>query len=170
MKQTLIILRGGPATGKSTICEAVQKENKRIIWLHVDSFKRFLRSGNDEVDRNHWYGAAAASLEYFLANKFSVLAEGIFQFTKHVEYFIEIANKYSVKIKVFELTAPTSILVTRDSQRKGVPEKLRPSLSKGTIKNLSQQVTENHFPNAEIIETNNTSIQQIVHKILSEFS
>ncbi|MBI2036510.1 AAA family ATPase [Candidatus Microgenomates bacterium] len=169
MQQTLIILRGAPASGKSTVCEEIQKRKKNIVWFHVDSFKRFLNSRNEVSDRDHWYGAAAASLDYFLNKKFSVLAEGIFQYHKHVNLFIQIAQKHGVKIKIFDFVAHNDILLQRDKTRKGVPEGLRKALAEETIKNLAHEIYNNKFPDAKIIDTEKESIEHIVQKILSEF-
>lgn len=169
MGQVLVILRGGPASGKSSVCEEVQKRNSKIVWLHVDSFKRFVNTGNKSSDRNHWYGASAASLNYFLKNGFSVLAEGIFQYHEHMQLFLQTAEKYVVKGKVFELASDPEILIQRDKTRKGVPQGLREPLPKETIKKLAFQIRDSHFPNAEIIDTDKESLDSIIEKILKEF-
>lgn len=166
-QQVFIILRGGPATGKSTICKEIQKRMPEIIWLHVDSFKRFLNSGNENRDRDHWYGAAAASLDYFLAQNFSVIAEGIFQDHKYINLLLETAKKQNVRTKIYELLASGEVLIERDRKRKGVPEGIRPRLSKDIIKRLASQVNDNHFPEAEIINTEELTMTQIVDSILS---
>jgi predicted kinase len=164
-KPTLVILRGGPSTGKSTICEEIRKKDPKIIWLHVDSFKRFVNSGKPNTDRDHWYHAASATLDYFLSQNFTVIAECIFQYRKHVNIFLKTAKKHHAKALVFELVANPKSLIKRDRGRKGVPEGLRPPLPEKTIKSLTSLVNENHFPGAIIIKTDQTTIKDTVDQI-----
>ena len=78
MKQVLVILRGAPSSGKSTLANKLRDYDKRIVWLKVDNFKPFFSDNTDLIvdDVNK---TALNSLNYLLDQGFSVVMEGIFQ-------------------------------------------------------------------------------------------
>jgi len=41
MKQVLIVLRGAPASGKSTISKRLRDSDNKIVWLKTDNLKSF---------------------------------------------------------------------------------------------------------------------------------
>lgn len=75
--QKLIIIRGAPASGKSTIAKKLRDFKKKIVWLKVDNFKDFF-SEDGTLGLEYANEAAVVTLKYLLNQGFSVIMEGIF--------------------------------------------------------------------------------------------
>ncbi len=49
MTQFLVIIRGAPASGKSSIAKKLRNYSKKVAWLKVDNFKDFF-SGEPSLE------------------------------------------------------------------------------------------------------------------------
>src|SRR4030042_6185925 len=83
MNQCLVILRGAPASGKSTIAKKLRDFQKKIVWLKVDNFKDFF-SEEDTLGLKYANESAVVILDYLLGQGFSVIVAGIFQNTDYI--------------------------------------------------------------------------------------
>lgn len=75
--QKLIIIRGAPACGKSTIAERLRNFEKKIVWLKIDAFKGFFAADASEM-LGVVHETAAATLEYLLRGRFFGSGGGYF--------------------------------------------------------------------------------------------
>src|SRR5579862_2776516 len=118
MSQFLIVLRGAPASGKTTIAKRLRNFDKKIVWLKEDNFKDFF--GEDtEQQLLYAYKTSLPVLSYLLENGFRVVMDGIFR-DVHLDILKQVvheAEKRQILVKVFQLTCPLPTLLERDKKR-----------------------------------------------------
>lgn len=166
MNQRVIVLRGVPGSGKSTIAKSYRNLQSKFVWLKVDNFKDFFAEDSSEA-LEYVNGAAVVTLEYLLENGFSVVMDGVFQDTSSIDKAEEVASKLNVPVRVFELKASLETLVHRDKSREGVREKLRPQLGDKTIRNIFQVLKDNPYKKAINLDTEKNSVVEC-RKIIEE--
>jgi predicted kinase len=169
--QKLIILRGAPSSGKSTIAKSLKSLKNKVAWLKVDSFKSFFAKDvaeeNEAID--YVNQAAIASLEHVLKQGFSVVMEGIFQNPKYITAAVNVAKQANIQFKVYELECPLEVLQARDKVRGGVKEGCRKPLGDKVIAKLNQIIQENPWSGAEKLDTEKLSLDKCVDILNKEF-
>ncbi len=168
MKQVLVILRGAPSSGKSTIAKAIRNYHEKIIWLKVDNFKTFFSDDSDLVidDANL---AAVDSLRYFLGKGFSVIMEGIFQDPQYVRQAVDVAKKNNIGVKVYQLDCSLATLQKRDKEREGIALAHRKKLGDETIAKLFEDLRLNPYQGAINLDTERLSLNQCIDEIRNNF-
>src|ERR1035437_3519130 len=164
MNQFLIILRGVPASGKTTIAKQFRNFDKKIAWLKVDNFKEFFAE-DSSVALDYVNGSAIATLEYLFDQGFSVIMDGVFQETSAIDEALELAGGKNIKAIVYQIKCSLSILQERDRTRPGVKEGHRKPLGDDVIARIYQKLETTFYPNAEIINTEQLSLQECIEKI-----
>jgi len=172
MKQFLVVLRGAPASGKTTIAKRLRNFDKKIIWLKVDNFKDFF--GEDtEQQLLYAYKTALPVLEYLFENGFSVVIDGIFR-DVHLDILkqaIDEAKKREISNNVFQLDCPLQTLLDRDKIRVEETHGLRKPFEKTTLIKIYENLKNNPIPNAEIMDTHSNSLEEcvaIIEKLIPE--
>lgn len=168
MDQRLIILRGAPASGKSTIAKKIRNFEEKMVWLKVDAFKDFFAVDADPA-LDFVNGAANATLAYLLDNGFSVVAEGVFQKIEYIDSLVNTAKSENIPYKVFELEVSLKTLKQRDRVREGVPQGLRPSLGDGVMGRIYGIIKDNPHPQAIKMDAENYSIEECIEIINKSF-
>lgn len=168
MSQRLIILRGAPASGKSTIAKSYRDIEKRIAWIKVDNFKDFFSDSSD-MTLPFVNGSAIATLEYLLNKKFTVVLDGIFQGTTTIDDALEIAEELNIHAKVFEIEIPLAILVNRDMHREGVRDGIRAPLGEETIRKIIDNQKHSPYLNAIKLDTEKYSPKECKEIIEKSF-
>lgn len=168
MEQKVIVLRGAPASGKSTIAKSFRDFDKKIAWLKVDNFKDFFAE-DSSVALDYVNGSAIATLEYLLNNGFSVVMDGVFQNPRVLEQALSLSASKGVPCLVFELHAPLDVLQKRDKERDGVKEGLRPVLGNESIEHLYGVLKDTARKDAVKIDTSQNSVEECKEIILDSF-
>lgn len=170
--QKLIVLRGAPASGKSTIAKKLRNFKQRITWLKVDNFKPFFSDSvseeNDAVD--YVNQAAISTLQHLLSQGFSVVMEGIFQNPKYITLAAEVAKKKNIQFKVYKLECPLKILQSRDKNRPGVKEGCRKPLGNKAIAYLYNVIEENPWNGTEKLDAEKLSLEKCVELLKKTFN
>lgn len=166
MKQVLVILRGAPSSGKSTIAKKLRDYDKKIVWLKVDNFKPFF-SDNTDVIVDDVNKTALNSLNYLLDQGFSIIMEGIFQNPEYIQKAVDIAEKKNILSVVYQLDCPLKTLQERDKIREGVKEGCRKTLGDEVIERLFRTIVENPYQNSIRLNTEKTSLEQCLEIIKS---
>ena len=168
MKQVLIVLRGAPASGKSTIAKKLRDYDKKIVWLKIDSFKPFFSDDTDLIvdDVNK---TALNSLDYFLDQGYSVIMEGIFQNPQYIKKAVDIAKQKSLSVSVYQLDCSLQTLQERDKTREGVKEGCRKVLGYEVIERLYKAIENNPFENIIKLDTEKISLDQCLEIIKKNF-
>jgi len=168
MKQVLVILRGAPSSGKSTLANKLRDYDKRIVWLKVDNFKPFFSDNTDLIvdDVNK---TALNSLNYLLDQGFSVVMEGIFQNPQYIQNAIDIAKQKNIPSIVYQLDCSLKTLQERDKTREGVKEGCRKLLGDEVIKRLYEVIENNPFKNIVKLDTEKVSIDECINLLKKNF-
>jgi len=166
--QRVIILRGTPASGKTTIAKKFRNFEEKVAWLKVDNFKDFF-ADDSSAALEYVNGAAVATLRYLLDKGFSVVMDGVFQDTAAIDEALKVAESKNVTAKVFELQVSLDTLLDRDKIREGVPEGLRPPLGGETITKIFNKLKENPYPESIPLDTEKNTLDQCIELISKEF-
>ena len=168
MKQVLVILRGAPSSGKSTLANKLRDYDKRIVWLKVDNFKPFFSDNTDLIvdDVNK---TALNSLNYLLDQGFSVVMEGIFQNPQYIQNAIDIAKQKNIPSFAYQLGCSLRTLQERDKTREGVKEGCRKLLGDEVIKRLYEVIENNPFKNIVKLDTEKVSIDECINLLKKNF-
>jgi len=168
MKQILVILRGVPASGKSTIAKSLRNYEKKIAWLKVDNFKPFFAENTDLIlgDVNN---SAIVVLNYLLDQKFSVVMDGVFQDPLYIQKAVDLAKQNNIPTYVYELVCSLETLQKRDKTRPGIKEGCRKPLGDFVISNLSKIIEKNPFKEVVKINTEKTSLEECIKLIQKNF-
>jgi chloramphenicol 3-O-phosphotransferase len=159
MNQFLVIIRGTPASGKSTIAKSFRDFSKKIVWLKVDNFKDFFSDDSSEA-LEYVNRSAIATLEYLLDEGFSVVMEGVFQDTKAIRFATNIAKQKSIPYNVFQTDIPLEIIKQRDLERPGVKEGLRKPLGDQALEQIYSVVKNTPYEGSVILDTNKYSLEE----------
>lgn len=169
MKQILIILRGTPSSGKSTIAKNLRDYKKKIAWLKVDNFKPFFAESTDSIldDVNK---TALTVLNYLLDQQFSVVMEGVFQNPTYIQEAVNIAKQKNISVFAYELKCSVKILQERDKIRPGIKERCRKPLGDFIINNLNKIIENNPFKEAIKLDTEKASLDECIKIIKNNFN
>jgi broad-specificity NMP kinase len=164
MGQFLIILRGTPASGKSTIAKSLRNFKKKIAWLKVDNFKVFF-SDDASSALKFVNGAAVSTLKYLLEQNFSVVMEGVFQETRAIDQAIEIVKEKGIRYIVIELRCSLPALQARDKSREGVEQGIRKPLGDDILSEIYNKLNNSFYPEAKMLDTENKSLEECLSEI-----
>jgi predicted kinase len=169
INQFLIILRGVPASGKSTIAKEFRDFDKKIVWLKVDNFKDFFAE-DSSVALDYVNGSAIDTLEYLFNQGFSIVMDGVFQETDVIDKALAFAKEKNIKVIVYQIKCSLLVLQERDRTRSGIKEGCRKPLGDEVIKEIYQKLDTTYYPNAKILDTEHISLQECVEIIKSDIN
>ena len=166
--QKLIILRGAPSSGKSTIAKSLRNIKEKIAWLKVDNFKVFF-ADDASCALNYVHKSSIATLEYLLSQGFSVIMEGIFQDPKYITLATQAAKRRNIPFKVFELECSLETLQKRDKSRIGIKEGCRKPLGSKVITHLYNVIIENPWNKVVKLNTESMTLEECINILKKEF-
>jgi len=170
LKQFLVIIRGAPASGKTTIAKQLRNFEKKIVWLKVDNFKDFFSGEASLVEQKYVDECALTVLEYLLNNGFSVVMEKIFFDPFIIPQAVKLAEKKKIKVKVFQIRCSLVVLEERDRTRPGIKEGCRKPLGDEVIERIYNQLERTFYPGAIALDTENKSLKECIKEIKSEIN
>jgi predicted kinase len=159
MSQRVIVLRGTPASGKTTIARSYRNFDEKVAWLKVDNFKDFFAE-DSSIALEYVNGSAIATLTYLLESGFSVVMDGVFQDTDAIQKAVEVCNKLQIVVKVFELEVSLETLKKRDLERDGVPQGLREPLGDEKIEQIYTKLKNNPYSEAITLNTEENNLEK----------
>lgn len=168
MKQVLIILRGAPASGKTTIGENLRDFDKKIVWLKTDNIKMFFSNFEDRT-LDEVMGTSIATLSYLLDKGYSVIYDGIFKKSEYTRRAINLAKSKSIPTVAYQLVCSLKTLQERDRTRKGVKEGCRKPLGDELIESLFNTVKDNPIEGAINLNTKEKSLEECLEIIRKNF-
>lgn len=143
----LIILRGGPASGKTTTGNILKEKLPNTVSIPVDVVISMLaKEGKWKEFWSCGHEAARGLVEFFFREGFNVVFEELLFETSYIEKVIRIGKKFRARIFVFELVAPVEELIKR--KKKG-GFKMRAN----EVKRLKKMVSAFPYKNAIKIDT-----------------
>lgn len=167
MRQALVILRGAPASGKTTLGEKLRSKEGKVVWLKIDNLKPFFSEDwGDSL--NEVNSIALAIIERLLSDGFSVVFDGIFKNPEHARAAIKVAQDKNVPVIVYQLTCSLETLQKREDERS---EKFnRDHFGKDVIERLYYKVLENPIEGAVTLDTEKTPVEECLKIIQKNFS
>jgi len=169
VKQFLAIIRGAPASGKTTIAEQLRSFEKKIAWLKVDNFKDFFSGEASLTEQKYVDESALAVLEYLLDSGFSVVMEKIFFDPFIISLAVAAAEKRDIPVRVFQIECSLKTLQERDRNRPGIKEGCRKPLGDEAVERIYNQLEATFLKNAISLDTEKLSAEECVEKILGSF-
>jgi len=167
--QFLVVLRGAPASGKTTIARALRNFEKKIVWIKVDNFKDFF-ADDSSLALQFVNGSAIATLAYLLDNDFSVVMDGVFQDITSINEAVALASKKNARSLIYEMSVSLKTLQERDRTREGVKEGFRKPMGEEILAQIYQKLEENPFPDAIQLDTEKLTLEQCIEKINSDIN
>jgi len=165
MSQFLVIIRGAPASGKTTIAKQLRNYQKKIAWLKVDNFKDFFSDDAQPTEQKNVDEAALATLQYLLDNQFSVVMEKIFFDPFIIPLAVKEAQKRDIPVHVFQLQTSLTTLQERDRNRPGIKEGCRKPLGDDVIQKIYEQLENTPYPGAIRLNTEELTLEKCVTQI-----
>lgn len=169
MKQVLVILRGAPASGKTTISENLRDFDKKIVWFKTDNIKPFFSDPSEARILNEQMETCIATLNNLLDRGYSVVYEGIFKNPDYALKAIEIGKSKNIPTIIYQLSCSLKTLSERDKTRKGVKEGCRKPLGDEVIESLFNKVENNPIEKAVKLDTENQSLEECIEIIRKNF-
>ena len=165
---TLIILRGSPAVGKTSISKKILSlnHNPKIAYIPIDEIQDFDKS--KAINRKEELGIQHAGLlaRNFLKNGYSVLIEYSFntatQERELLDFILNENYESSILTKLFYLDATYAEIVKRNANRDGGP--MKSTLLKKLYERLSE--TRGKLEGEVILDTTKHSAKQCAKIIL----
>lgn len=166
MSQKLVILRGAPASGKTTLGEKLRSKELKVVWLKIDNLKPFFSEdwgeSLDEVNR-----IALAIIDRLLSDGFSVVFDGIFKNPLHALQAIKLAKSKNVPVIVYQLNCSLETLQKRETER--YIKNHRPHLGIDVIERLYLKVLNNPIEGSIELDTENISLDECLKIIKKNF-
>jgi predicted kinase len=169
MKQTLVILRGAPASGKSTISESIRDFDKKIVWFKTDNLKFFFAEPSDSRILDEVMETCLATLDNLLNRGYSIIYEGIFKNPEYAMQAAKIGREKNIPTVIYQLSCSLESLRARDKIRKGVQEGCRKTMPDKIIENLYKMVEDNPIEGAIKLDTEEKSIDECIKIIKHNF-
>ena len=163
-QQTVIILRGAPSTGKTTVAHLLTERIPGLVKISVDSLVNMNvkpKHTNEEWVKGRPLGLEMARvlLEYFLTKGNCVVIEEFFIETNRIKEIIKISRKHKASSYVFELTVSLMAALER--------EKIRPDAkNEKPVEELIGLMEKNPYVGTIQIDTSDKSPNNIVDLIL----
>lgn len=165
LDQFLVIVRGAPASGKTTIAKKLRSFKDKIVWLKVDNFKDFF-SGEASLDEQKYVdGSSLATLKYLLDNGFSVVMEKIFFNPAIIPKAVHAAKEREVKVRIFQIKCSLATLQDRDKVRPGIKEGCRKPLGDKTIERIYNQLEKTFLSDAIELDTEKLTVDECIKRI-----
>jgi predicted kinase len=169
MKQTLVIIRGAPASGKTTISESLRDFDRKIVWFKTDNIKSFFSDPSEARILDEVMETCIATLSNLLERGYSVVYEGIFKDPNYALKAIQVGKSNNIPVVVYQLKCSLKILQERDKARKGVLEGLRKAMGDEVIESLYNKVENNPIEGAIKLNTEEKSLDECIEIIKKNF-
>lgn len=167
MKQSLVILRGAPASGKTTLGEKLRSKEHKVVWLKIDNLKPFFSEDwGDSLDEVN--SIALAILDKLLTDGFSIVFDGIFKNPDHALAAVKLAKSKNVPVVVYQLTCSLETLQKREDERSQKFQ--RDHFGKDMIERLYLKVINNPIEGAITLDTEKFSIEDCLAIIRKNFN
>ena len=163
----LVILRGRPASGKSTAFANLKKQKEMKNWVFIDHpalkgvYARSSVYRYKEVAKFSLF----AILEIFMKEKRNIVIEEMSRETLN-KYIGKKIKNYKYKFIVFQFTVKTRTGISRDIKRVKNPK--HSHTKRVNIPELHKMHDERFDKNAVLVDTNKLNKSQVVELILKK--
>lgn len=167
-KPIIIILRGAPSTGKTTIAHEIRRRLSDSLILSFDNLiamnvpqevvgEERIGAWGKMRPLGHELGHVLTS--YLLKKEKNVVIEEMLPDVAGIKKLVKLASSKGARPFVFELTAPLEIIEEREKMRK-YPNPEKP------VEMIINLLAKNPYPEAIKIDTSKSSPKECAKKIL----
>jgi len=158
----LIIIRGFPASGKSTIAHGLRKRFEKAALFNADYFIHIIGgSKRNKEDKNTMFDLILLLSKELSKKKYTIIIEELFIFQDEIEMFINEFNKLDYQSHIFTLISPLDKLIQNDNKRTKMKR-----LGEERLKYLCAMFQNlNTINEGKIIDTNNKTINDIINQL-----
>lgn len=159
-RSILIILRGAPASGKTTVGNILKEELPNTVSIPVDQIIQMIAKEGKWAEFWATGQEAARNLtKHFLGKGFNVVVEELLFEISYIDKIIKIGKKFNAQMFVFELTAPLEVLIKRK-------EKGGSKMKSDLVQRLKEMVSTSPCEGAIRIDTTKKSPEECAEFIL----
>ncbi len=162
MKQFMIIINGPAGAGKSTISKKIWKKLSRTALINLDEVKWIVsdyKSDSFDLGLANKIGQNIAKM--YISHKLNVIIDKAFCEHKYIEPFIKIAKKNKLRLFVYNVEAPLSIIIRRIKKRSK-------KMSLAKAKRLYKSYFSSKFSVDDTFDTSLQTIDNITKNILND--
>jgi len=120
--QSLILFRGPPGVGKTTLSRLLRRKINKLAVIKFDAIRRIVSEDPRRLKKLSFI-ATQNLVHFFLKRGYSVLVDELFISNREIEPFFQIAQAWKIPFFLFDLIAPTKILKERVCAKKEEPLK-----------------------------------------------
>jgi predicted kinase len=165
----LIIVRGAPASGKTTISESLRDFDRKIVWFKTDNIKSFFSDPSEARILDEVMETCIATLSNLLDRGYSVIYEGIFKDPNYALRAIDLGKSKNIPTIIYQLHCSLETLKARDKTRKGTKEGCRKPMEDAVIESLYNKVENNPIEGAIMLNTEEKSLEECIEIIKKNF-
>lgn len=114
----VVVIRGYPATGKSTVSAVLRDMLCNSAYVSIDSLMSLVSRSLGRLDHDLAHAASRRIAELFLENGMNVILEDMFITRASVEKVLELAVSHGCPWRIFELEAPQAVCEARNEARR----------------------------------------------------
>jgi len=155
----IILLRGGPNSGKTEVGHLVGGQLGKTVSIPVNTFHRFINK-NSGIDKVLTFKAVINLSAFFLERGYSILVEDIFIFKPGIDLFFNLGQAINIPVYLFELKVPFEVAWHRNRD-------WRPPLNEDRTRKLFELIKENPDPRAMGVDAEKLSALECANTILS---
>lgn len=160
MKFDLLIIRGTPGVGKSSLGRRLKKVYPEGVLIEVDNVRGMMNNVNWEAEREHLISldvVSAAAKSFLESKSLPVIVVDMFMPDK-LDYFLK--NFNGVNVKVISLLANDQTLTQRLSDRKEGFKNLEKAIA------LNEMIRSNPFRGEITIDSSHVSKPEIADSVV----
>lgn len=167
----LMILRGAPGVGKSTISKSINKINSanKRTYISVDAIQHLDLRNPSKSKEQLGIKNAALLVGSFLSEGFDVVLDYVFDNTEDIDITLDVIRKFNVDffLQIFYLDAPIECVVKRNQSRSG---KRGEYMNTALLRKLYVKVsnTKGVIPSEKVMNTYGLSAKQTARTIVSD--
>jgi|CXWL01.1.fsa_nt_gi cytidylate kinase len=161
MKNVAIIIRGPAGVGKSTVANLLHSKIPNSAKIDVDLIKRMISEDSSVIRTNIAHSVSFSFAKELINNHYNIIIEEVFR-DDHYFDVRKVFVESDYKCVTFFLSASLETLIQRDSDRKTKTK------GKETISNLNKEILPRK--NEIVINTEQLSIEEVVHNIMEEIA
>ncbi|MCL4390205.1 MAG: AAA family ATPase [Patescibacteria group bacterium] len=167
MKQFLLILRGGPSSGKTSISNLISERVAKVARIRVDSLIACLLpqaySVSDWIEVRPLGHEMARNLAKLLLHQgYNVIIEEMFPEHEFITKLVQIGEQEAQKVLVVELTVDLNEALRREEVRGDINIDRR-----GEIEKLINTIAANSYPDSLRIDSAKKRIEEISEQIIN---
>lgn len=112
----LLVIRGLPASGKSTLAKIITEEDKSYVRVNKDDIRRML-STEGGAKENFVIKIRDSIIVHALKSGMNVVSDDTNLHPRHLERFMDLAKEHGAEVVIKDMNVPVDECIRRDKER-----------------------------------------------------